>query len=142
MRARTWIAIVAVAAALGGGYALKEFNRAPEGAADMKAELSVTASELHAAFVADEAAATARYVGEKEQAIRVSGTIRGIDREGGSATVILETEDAMAGVVCDFAPGAVPSAWNEGDQVIVQGICTGINDLIPDVIMVRCAAME
>lgn len=142
MKARTWIAIGAVAAIIGGGYALKEFNRAPEGAADMKAELSVTAGELHAAFVADEEGATARFVGEKEHAIRVSGAIRELEQDARSATVILDTEDAIAGVVCEFAPGTIPVAWKSGDQVEVQGICTGINDLIPDVIMVRCAAVE
>lgn len=142
MKARTWIAIGAVAAILGGGYAWKEFNRTPEGAADMTAALEISSAELHAAFLADEAEATARFVGEKEQAIRVSGTIRDLEQGEGSATVILDSDDAMAGVVCEFAAGTVPATWKVGDKVSVQGICTGINDLIPDVIMVRCAGVE
>lgn len=142
MKARTWIAIGAVAAILGGTYAWKEYNRVPEGAADMNAVLNIPAVELHSAFIADEIGASAKFVGEKEQAIRVTGAIRELVLDPGSATVILDTDDPMAGVVCEFAPGTVPASWKVGEQVSVQGICTGVNDLIPDVIMVRCAAVE
>ena len=69
MRARTWIAIVAVAIILAVGFALKEYNRAPQGAAAMDAVLTVQATELHAAFMADEAVARLNYVGEQEQTI-------------------------------------------------------------------------
>ncbi|MBK9177149.1 MAG: hypothetical protein IPM46_12615 [Flavobacteriales bacterium] len=143
MQRRTWIAIIIVAIIFGGGYAWKEYNRVPTGAASMDAAFSTTAEALHADFLADEAAATAKYVGAKEQAIRVEGVIRAVEQaDGGGATVILETADAMAGVLCEFASDALPKDWKSGDQVTVQGICTGMNDLIPDVIMVRCAAVE
>ncbi|MCB9184476.1 MAG: hypothetical protein H6591_11215 [Flavobacteriales bacterium] len=142
MRARTWIAIVAVAIILAVGFALKEYNRAPQGAAAMDAVLTVQATELHAAFMADEAVARLNYVGEQEQAIVVEGVIREMEQGDSGATVILETADPVAGVVCEFAAGTVPASWKPQARVRVQGICTGVNDLIPDVIMMRCGAVE
>lgn len=142
MRARTWIAIIAVAIILAVGFALKEYYRAPKGGADLVAVLTVQAAELHAAFMADEAVARLKYVGDKEQAIVVEGLIRELEQGDGGATVILETADPVAGVVCEFAAGTVPASWKPQAHVRVQGICTGVNDLIPDVIMVRCGAVE
>lgn len=143
MHKRTWIAIIIVAIILVGSYAWKEYNRVPTGAASMDAAFSTTAEALHADFLADETAATAKYVGAKEQAIRVEGVIRAVvQADGGGVTVILETADAMAGVLCEFTAAALPEGWKTGDRVKVQGICTGMNDLIPDVILVRCSAVE
>ena len=138
MRKKTWIAIAALAAIAAGAYAYSEYGRRPRQAGDMKASTTITAHELHAAFFTGEEAATARYVGSQAQAILVTGTIRTLERGDAGGSVILATADEMAGVVCEFAAGALPDEWQVGQEVRVQGICTGMNDLIPDVIMVRC----
>ena len=144
MKSRTvvLISVSAVVTAV-GLYALSEFDREPLTAGQREEVATVSAEDLHAAFLADEAAANARYVGAIEQVIRVNGVVRSVeDAVGGKVSVVLETADAMAGVVCEFEQGAVPATWKAGDRISLKGICTGVNDLIPDVILVRCAAME
>lgn len=138
------IAVAATVAVVGAGvFALKECGRTTKDAKDMRETLSVTATDLHAAFIADETAANARFVGTREQAIRVTGVVRLIEPVTTDlVNVVLETDDAMAGVVCEFNATDVPKTWNIGDPVALKGICTGVNDLIPDVIMVRCGAVE
>ena len=138
------IAVAATIAVVGGGvFAYTEYSRPSKDAKDMNESLSVTAADLHATFIADETAANARFVGTKEQAIRVTGVIRLIEPVTADlVNVLLETNDAMAGVVCEFNAKDLPKAWNVGDAVALKGICTGVNDLIPDVILVRCGAVE
>lgn len=134
------VSVIAIAAGL---YGWSEYDRKPQSAGDRDEVATVSAEDLHAAFLADEAAANARYVGAIEQVIRVNGVVRSVeDAVGGKVSVVLETADAMAGVICEFEQGAVPVAWKAGDRVSLKGICTGVNDLIPDVILVRCAAVE
>ncbi len=144
MQKKTMIIVGALVVTIAGAMlAIGGYNREPEGAGDKKEVAEVSAAALHAAFLGDETAANTKYVGTSEQAIRVSGAVRSIEApEGGKVTVVLETADPMAGVVCEFDQASVPTTWTVGDTVTLKGICTGINDLIPDVILVRCAAME
>ena len=138
------IAVAATIAVVGGGvFAYTEYDRPTKGAKDMHASQSVTAADLHAAFITDETTANTQFVGTKEQAIRVNGVVRLIEPVTADlVNVVLETNDAMAGVVCEFNTKDVPKTWNIGDSVALKGICTGVNDLIPDVILVRCGAVE
>lgn len=140
MRIKTMIAIAATVAVVGGVFAWMEYNRGVAGVDDMGTVAKVQASELLAEFAADEAAATAKYVGTSEQAIEVSGTIRSMDNaEGGKVTVVLETDDALAGIVCEFTGADVPGTWRAGTTVTVKGICTG---MLMDVVLVRCVPVQ
>ena len=131
---------VLVAGVAGAIIGMNEFNREPKKALEQKEAVSTTAPELLAAFVADEAAANTKFVGSKEQAIRVTGIVRSIGEESnGLVNVTLETGDAMAGVVCEFATGDLPTTWKAGDKVALKGICTGY---LIDVILNRCGAVE
>lgn len=124
----------------GATYGIMEWNRVPEGAAAKAEVASLSASDLLQAFINDEAAATARYVGQQEQAIRVTGVVRSIEGGGeGVVNVTLETNDPTAGVICEFAVGDVPADWKPGSPVALKGICTGY---LIDVILNRCAAVE
>lgn len=140
MKART-IILIALALVVGIGlYAWKEYQRKPMGADALVAKETLSAADLLKAFQADEAAATAKYVGTTEQAIDVSGAIRAMEPvEGAKVNVVLETGDALAGVVCEFAEADVPKDWRAGAAVNVKGICTG---MLLDVVLVRCAAVE
>ena len=141
MNKKLLILIVAtVVVAIGGGYAWNEYTRTSATADELPVKETTTATELLAAFTADEASATTRYVGTTEQVVQVSGTIRSVDvAANGITNVVLETGDALAGVVCEFATDKVPAAWKAGASVTVKGICTG---MLMDVILVRCAAVE
>lgn len=147
MKRKHLILIVGIALLAAAGFALKEFTRGHADVAGMKEAHAVDAPGLLAAFVADEAAATARFVGQKEQALKVSGTIRAMERGAAGApdNVVLETGDEMAGIVCEFAAGTVPSGWTTGDAVAVKGICQGYTGegMMPgDVLLQRCVPVE
>lgn len=130
------IAVGATVALVAGVYAWMEYDRGVADAGAMAVKEKVTAPDLLAAFQADEASATARYVGATEQAIQVTGIVRAIEPQpGGPVNVVLETGDDLAGVVCEFAQGTVPAAWTTGGEVAVKGICTGA---LMDVVLVRC----
>ena len=121
-------------------YGWKEFHRGQASSADLPVKETVTAKDLLAAFEADEAAATARYVGTTEQVIQVTGAIRSIDPSGPELTnVVLETGNELAGVVCEFKPAEVPKQWKTRDAVQLKGVCTG---MLLDVLLVRCVAVE
>ena len=142
MRARTMLIAGGIIAVIGGAYVWAQYNRPVETAGTMDTVLTVVAADLHQAFITNEAAANAKYVGKTEQAIQVKGVIRAVETTNGGSSVVLETADAMAGVVCEFKNDALPMGWKTGDTVALKGICTGVNDLIPDVILVRCTAVE
>ena len=141
MQKKTMIIVgVLVAGVAGAIIGMNEYNREPKKALEQKEAVSTTAPELLAAFVADEAAANTKFVGSVEQAIRVTGIIRAISEDNnGLVNVTLETGDAMAGVVCEFAAADVPATWKPGDKVVLKGICTGY---LIDVILNRCGAVE
>src|SRR5688572_20899615 len=104
MKRRTIILIaLLVIIGAGGLYAWREYDRPVAGADAMTATETTSAAELLKAFQSDETAATKRYVGSSEQAVLVSGTIRVVEpSDDGKVNVILETGDALAGVVCEF----------------------------------------
>ncbi|HRD51980.1 MAG TPA: hypothetical protein PKY96_04955 [Flavobacteriales bacterium] len=144
MKARTLILIGAVALAIGGWYGYSEFNRGHADLSESKADFTLEADELLAAFVNDEAAANSQYV---EKVVKVSGTIREVTNAGGTApaNVTLETDDEMAGIACEFKQGTLPAAWKAGDKVLVKGVCTGYTGggMLPgDVILQRCVTVE
>lgn len=134
------IVVAATVAVVGGIFALMEYNRGVAGVASMTSVAQLEAPELLTEFATDEQAATARYVGTSEQAIEVSGSIRSMEEAGdGKVNVILETNDALAGIVCEFAAEDVPETWRAGADVTVKGICTG---MLMDVVLVRCAPVQ
>lgn len=135
------LAVVATIAMVGGGtYAYMEYSRGVAGVENMPVSETLTAEHLLQAFQADEQAATEKYVGTTDQAVQVSGTIRSMEpQEGNRLNLVLETGDALAGVICEFAADDVPSTWRPGAQVTIRGICTG---LLMDVVLVRCKAVQ
>lgn len=140
MKFKTMIAVGATVAVVGAFFALKEYNRGVADVSRMSPAAKVRSTALLEEFATDETAATARYVGTSEQAIEVSGTIRAMEEAGGDkVNVILETDDDLAGVVCEFAASDVPENWRAGASVTVKGICTG---MLMDVVLVRCVPVQ
>ena len=137
MQKRTMMVVGVVVATIAAvGIGIGQFERRPEKASEKSEVAVVSAKELLAAFITDEAKANATYVGTTEQAIRVNGTIRSIDSgDGALVNVVLETDDAMSGVVCEFAQADLPTDWKPGMNVGLKGICTGY---LTDVILNRC----
>jgi len=147
MKRRNIFLIIALVVLGGAAFGLKECFRGHTGVDGMDAVHAVDAPALLAEFMADDAAARAKYVGSAEQAIQVNGVIAAIEAGNDSipANVRLETGDPMASVACEFAPADLPAAWKAGDRVSVKGICQGYtgDGMLPgDVVLQRCIEAE
>ena len=136
MRSKSLAIAAVVLLIAGAAYAYKEYNRGMAGAASLPVKESVSAPQLLDDFQTDEAAALKRYVGDVEQVVQVTGTIRNMEPVGTDKTnVILESGNDLAAVVCEFDNKDLPIDWRSGATVSVKGICTG---MLMDVVLVRC----
>lgn len=139
MNKKIVIGILVAIAVIGAGYGWSEYNRGKATADEMPIKERVSAEDLFLAFSADEAAANARFVGTTEQVIQVKGVIRSIDPEDNLRTnVVLETGDALAGVVCEFDNKDLDPNWSPGATATLNGFCSG---LLLDVVLVRCVSV-
>ena len=100
-----------------------------------KPAYEMDAQELMSAFETDEAAANEKYL---DEVIAVSGTVRESSTdENGLTTVTLDTDNLMAGIICqlDELTEHDRTEFKAGEKVILKGKCTGF---LMDVVMVRC----
>lgn len=102
-------------------------NYAPQKSTEKKeADISLQASELYAAFEADEAAGNREYIG---QILQVEGQVgeKLID-ENMAPVLVLRQPDAMAGVMCTLQKDqqAAYDAIEVGETVILKGKCNGM----------------
>jgi len=132
---RKILLLVLVLAVIGAGVAYRMWTAKPEIAASKAADVSVPATQLYKAFVADEAAAGARY---NDKVVQVSGHVREIHKEGGRTSVSLETGDPLGAVVCEFNADEAPELTNS-DTVAIKGFCAGYN---LDVLLQRCSVVK
>ncbi len=138
MNKKTIFLSIAVVACIAAGAAWYLAQKPVERSLTKEADIVVSASDLLAAFAADESAAMTRFAAEGT-VVQVNGTVRSIDRsEPSKVAVILETGDPLAGVVCEFEPAFAPD-WKDGMDVKVKGACTGF---LMDVVVNRCAVVE
>lgn len=122
---------------VGGAFiAYRMYNKETPSASDRSADVTVDAVALFTAFSQDEMAAGKLY---NDKVLQVTGTVREVSNDpNGPVNVLLETEDALGAVVCEFAADQAP-AWKKSMTVTVKGFCAGYN---LDVILQRCAAVE
>lgn len=123
-----------------GFYGYREYFRTNKDLAEVAPEVTVSAPDLIQAFERDTAAANKSYLGK---IVAVSGTVKGVEREDRSATIILGESGTMSSVRCsmDTAHLAETAAIKEGQAVTVKGACTGFNQdelLGSDVVLNRC----
>lgn len=98
------------------------FNR-PHQRVEDSTGLPVTAVELGAAYLKDEASANAHFL---NKALEVSGSIMGIDHnQDGGSMVLLATGSPDALVQCTMRDAA--AALPRGTNVRLKGFCTGSN---------------
>ncbi len=140
MKSRTIVSLAAAVVLIVGAYIAWDSFRGHAETVHREAKYAISATELLAAFTADERAATEQYVGVSEQVLEVTGSIRAMESiSGGKTNVVLETNDPLAAVVCEFDDPDVPQDWRAGAVVKVKGVCTG---MLMDVVLVRCAAVK
>lgn len=122
-----------VAALIGGSIGIYLWNKPVTSTSKLDAELQITAAELFDAYTADETAADSNYLGK---VLEVTGTLKEIrTTDNGKPALVLETNDALFGVLCEFEDEAVAKALETGTTVTIKGVCSG---MLFDVVLNRC----
>ncbi|MCS6928448.1 MAG: OB-fold putative lipoprotein [Saprospiraceae bacterium] len=135
-----YLLLIALAAAVGVGIGLFLYYQKMPSMAHQKADMTVSAAELYAAFEADENAANARYLGK---ILAVEGIVREARTlPDGTVKILLDTGEAKDfGVLCELDPNTQHkrTTFKTGERLIVKGECAGLNF---DVLLARCAVVD
>ncbi len=129
------ILIVTVILILGAGiFGYMQWNKPHQDIAGAKSDVTISATDLLAAFQSNEAEANTKY---NDKIVEVTGSVRAANQTDGKTSVSLETGDAMSGVICELDDLSTPkrTTFNPGEQVTFKCTCTGI---LMDVVLVRC----
>lgn len=120
--------------ALGAIIGFKTYHKPHQDMHSAKATQTLSATDLFAAYQANEGAANTKYL---DQVIAVTGTVRESSKEEGVVNVMLESEDMMFGVRCqlDQLSPHKRQEFSVGEKISLKGKCTGS---LMDVVMVRC----
>ena len=127
------ITIIAAVIAAIVGFLL--YNKPHRDTASATSDFIVEAPALLLEFTQNEAAANQKYL---DKVVAVKGKVKLISADDeGNINLILDANDAMAGVICTIPKADADSAEGvkEGDEVVVKGVCTGV---LMDVVLFRC----
>jgi hypothetical protein len=129
--------IAGILAITGASIGYLIYNKPHEKMATAKADFHIQASELFAAFEANEKAANEKYL---DKTIEVTGKVVEAKLDEDGKTGIMLDAGGMFGVSCkldDFAPPK-RTEFQPGEEVIFKCKCTG---LLMDVVLVRCVEL-
>ncbi len=114
------------------GYLM--FNKDHRNISEEKADFSITADELFAAYEADEKASDTKFL---DKVINVSGKIVETKKnKDGLHTGVLEAKDAMIGGISVTMAKDKNQALTKGQTVNLKCRCTG---KLMDVVLVNCS---
>lgn len=136
MKIRNVLILLFVAVIIGGVIGYRQYNKPHRDLMSEQVSAQMTAQELFSAFEEDETTANEQYLDEM---VEITGTIEKVNIEQEKSTIQLQTDDMMAGIICEFEAGALKNIPSEGDTITVRGICTG---KLMDVVLVRCILMN
>ncbi|PHI18814.1 hypothetical protein CEQ90_15800 [Lewinellaceae bacterium SD302] len=136
MNKKNILIAILLLAAVGGGVAYYLYQQKTPDAASYRTDHRLKATELFAAYEANEEKANEKFLGKT---LEVNGTVREVatNAETGTLTVHLEAGGLLGGVSCEMAPGSraeiVP-----GQAYTLKGICSG---MLMDVVLNRCVVL-
>ena len=125
----------------GAWYGYKLYTGKVPSLTEVKADASISATDLIAAFEKDSVSANKQYLGK---ILEVSGNVRSVEKE--SATVSLGAADGNSSVRCSIDSAFVKDIeqLNPGSAITIKGNCTGFMPdetglgLGSDVVLNRC----
>ncbi|ULQ51290.1 OB-fold putative lipoprotein [Flavihumibacter fluvii] len=127
-------------------FAVKEYNRKPEGVEHIQPDFTVSSTEFIREFNEGQAAANQKYLG---RAILVTGSINAIDRSDPKIiTIVLGDAGSSSGIRCsmDSSFSQENLTVKEQDNISIKGICTGFMPddmgLGADIILNKCIITE
>jgi hypothetical protein len=109
------------------------WNKAPQVAVNVEADIRIDPSQLLAEYNIDENAANAKYL---DKVIEISGTVNAIAPMDNGSSVSIATGDEMVAIICELASNDATKELKIGDKIIVKGFCTG---KLTDIVLVRCS---
>jgi len=103
-------------------YAYRLYTAKVPSLTEVKADASISATELIAAFEKDSASANKRYLGK---ILEVNGNIKSVEKE--SSTVSLGNTEGNSSVRCSMDSAFVKdiATLNPGSEITIKGNCTG-----------------
>lgn len=133
MNKKIILSVIAVVLLIGALIGYRMYNKPHQDLAKLTADYRLTATELFTAYEAGEADANAKYL---DKVIRVEGEILNLSQdENGQTSLTLDAGGLMGGVICQLDPSLKIADFREGQQVTLNGLCTG---MLMDVVLVRC----
>lgn len=120
------IAGIAIVGVLTAGYIYYQYNRTVQGLKDVKADISVNATELINEYVSNETVANQKY---QNKILAVKGTIKKVEDAGSGGIVVLGDTTDMSSVRCvlDSNTNAMGAALQRGTVITIKGAITGFN---------------
>jgi hypothetical protein len=133
------IAIAAVAL-----FLYLEYNRTNADLKTSRAQFSMEATELIAAFDTDTASASKKYT---DKVIEVSGVVKSIDTYGNPVVISMGRQGDPSSVKCSMDSSYARDYENvqEGDELRIKGMCNGgtkEGDFGTDVSLNRCVLIS
>jgi tRNA_anti-like len=129
--------ILLLAVAGGVGYYL--YNKPVAKTTELKADFTLSSTELYNAFDADEEAANKKF---NDKVIVVSGKVSEVDlSDAQKIAVMLDTGSPMGYINCSFYNEEIARVRNvvKGSAVTIKGKCTG---KLADVILNTCSLVK
>jgi Cu/Ag efflux protein CusF len=129
--------LAGVVVVVGIAYGLYSFFKKPIDTRNSEADYSLSANDLVAAFdVEDEA--NKKFL---DKIVEVQGKISEIATDTAGVTIMLESNDPIAGVTCSFYADESEKLKDlkEGDAVTIKGKCTG---KLMDVVLNNCSLVR
>ena len=138
---RIMVLLLVIIVLAGAWYGYKLYTGKVPSLTEVKADASISATDLIAAFEKDSASANKQYLGK---ILEVSGNVKSVEKE--SATVSLGAADGNSSVRCSIDSAFVKDIeqLNPGSAITIKGNCTGFMPdetglgLGSDVVLNRC----
>ncbi len=125
-----------VAGVIGGSVGLYLFFKPVSSTAKLDTEVRETATVLFQQYSEDENSANARFLGK---VVEVRGKVIDIrTTDAGKPALVLETDDAIFGVLCELEDEKAAKSLQTGSEITVKGVCTG---MLLDVVLTRCVIL-
>src|SRR5210317_1378294 len=87
---------------MGLGFAYYQYNKPHQNIEQSEAEITMSASEIFAAFSNEEVAANEKFL---DKLVLVSGVVQSVSQnESGVIQVVLDSGDEFGGVICELDP--------------------------------------
>lgn len=110
---------------IGAAISYKMYNKPHKDLGSEDADFKITAAQLAAEFEMDEAAADAKFL---NKIIELSGTLAAINEVEGKTIWVVDTGNPMSSIQCEMDSRFIKDVSGKikpGDEVIVQGMCSG-----------------